>query len=202
MPFQLQNPYLDEFESLMPAWRVPPHMRKLTMERYMARQRMVAHFAWAIPNQEAIAVLLRHAPLIEMGAGTGYWAWLVRQRGGDILAFDRYPPPDRRNRWHAGERQWTEVQPGGARLLARHPGRTLFLCWPPEDEPMAELCLRSYSGQTLIYAGELPRDVEAAGASLPHPYENWEPIGSVDIPQWESVDDRLMVLQRRADSGR
>ena len=199
MPFQLQNPYLDEFESLRPAWRVPPHMRKLTMERYMARQRMVARYAWAVPNDEAIATLVRHSPLVEMGAGTGYWAWLVRQAGGDILAFDRYPPPDARNRWHAGEHPWAEVLPGGARILTRHPGRTLFLCWPPEDEPMAEQSLLSYGGSTLLYAGELDHSAEGS-PRLPHPFEGWEPVESIDLPQWESIDDRLFVLRRRTVS--
>jgi hypothetical protein len=205
MPFQLENPYLDEFESIMPEWRVPPHLRKLTMERYMARQRMVARYAWAIPTTEAIELLLRFAPLVEMGAGTGYWAWLVRQAGGDILAFDRYPPPDRRNRWHAGERQWTEVLPGGPRRLTRHPGRTLLLCWPPQDEPMAQQCLQVYEGQTLIYAGELNepdldgRELPAgpsASARLSHPFDGWTVAEALELPRWESVNDRLFVLRR------
>jgi hypothetical protein len=191
----LKNPYLDEFESSMPVWRVPPHLRKLTMQRYVARQRMVAEYAWAIPTPEAIEVLLHHTPLVEMGAGTGYWAWLIRQAGGDIVAFDRYPPPDGRNRWHAGEKQWTEVKPGGPRLLARHPGRTLFLCWPPEDEPMAEQCIQAYAGSTLIYVGEVPG--EGGAAALAEALQGWEPIETLDLPQWESVRDGLMVLRRK-----
>jgi hypothetical protein len=195
MGLRLENPYLDEFESLMPTWRIPPHLRKLSLERYLMRQRMVARFAWAVPTTEAIALLLDHAPLVEMGAGTGYWAWLVRQAGGDILAFDRYPPPDPRNRWHAGERQWTEVRPGGARLLARHMGRTLFLCWPPEDEPMTAQCLESFQGDVVVFVGEAPRAEE--GATEPNdPFLGWEPVETLDLPQWESVHDRLFVLRR------
>lgn len=210
MAFQLENPYLDEFESMMPEWRVPPHFRKLTMERYMARQRMVARYAWAIPTTDAIELLLRFTPLIEMGAGTGYWAWLVRQAGGDILAFDRYPPPDRRNRWHAGEPRWTEVLPGGPRRLTRHPGRTLMLCWPPQDDPMAEQCLQVYEGQTLVYIGELEAteldatevDAEeplADPGALPrpaHPFEGWAVTEALELPRWESINDRLFVLRR------
>jgi hypothetical protein len=192
----LENPYLDEFRALMPTWRVPPHQRKLTFERYVARQRMVARYAWAVPTNEAIELLLRHAPLVEMGAGTGYWAWLVRQAGGDILAFDRYPPPDPRNRWHAGERQWTEVMPGGPRLLHRHPGRTLFLCWPPEDEPMAAQCLDAYDGDTLVFAGELRLSSSEALEPSRHAFERWEPVEDLDLPRWESVDDSLFVLRR------
>jgi hypothetical protein len=199
MPFQLQNPYLDEFESLMPVWRVPSHMRKLTMERYMARQRMVARYAWAIPTVDAVELLLRYSPLVEMGAGTGYWAWLVRQAGGDILAFDRYPPPDPRNRWHAGEKQWTEVLPGGPHRLTRHPGRTLFLCWPPQDEPMAEQCLQAYGGQTLIYVGELDAELASdpeSPAPLADPFEEWALAQWLELPRWESVNDQLFVLRR------
>jgi len=190
----LENPYLEEFESGSPDWRVPAHLRKLTLERYLSRQRMIATYAWAIPTREAIEVLLQHTPLVEMGAGTGYWAWLVRQAGGDILAFDRYPPPDRRNRWHAGEHQWTEVKPGGPRLLARHPRRTLFLCWPPEDEPMAAQCLQVYEGNTLAYVGEVPG--EGGATALGPALEDWEPTETLALPQWESVHDRLFVMRR------
>ena len=191
---ELENPYLDDFRSGLPAWKVPLNFRKLTLERYVARQRLIAKYAWAIPSVEAIELLTRYSPLIEMGAGTGYWAWLLQQAGADILAFDRYPPPDRRNRWHAGEQQWTEVRPGGPRLLARHPGRTLFLCWPPEDEPMAAACLQAYQGGTLIYVGEAPRD-RATGFFAA--VETWDPVETLDLPQWESVHDGLVVLRRR-----
>ena len=194
MPPALENPYLEEFESGSPEWLVPPHLRKLTLERYLSRQRMIATYAWAIPTPEAIELLLEHTPLVEMGAGTGYWAWLVRQAGGDILAFDRYPPPDRRNRWHGGERQWTEVKPGGPRLLARYPGRTLFLCWPPEDEPMGAQWLQAYEGNTLVYVGEVPG--EGGASALGPALEDWEPTEALELPQWESVRDRLFVMRR------
>ena len=49
-------------------------------------------YAFAVPTAEAIAVLKRHCPLVEVGAGTGYWASLVRQAGGDVTALDSQPP--------------------------------------------------------------------------------------------------------------
>jgi len=187
----VRNPYLEEFESTSPAWRVPPEMRKLSFERYQLRQELVAKYAWAIPSQEAVELLVRHSPLVEMGAGTGYWAWLVRQAGGDVLAFDRYPPPDRRNRWHAGRQPWTEVKPGGARLLAKHPDRTLFLCWPPEDEPMGIDSVRAYRGDTVIFAGE-----PTSAGEVVRELDRWDLTETLDIPRWEGIHDRLFVLRR------
>jgi hypothetical protein len=194
-PLKLENPYLDEFEATAPAWRLPPEMRKLTLKRFFLRQALVAKYAWGIPSTAAIELLVRYSPLVEMGAGTGYWAWLVRQAGGDIVAFDRYPPPDPRNPWHAGERQWTEVRPGGARRLAHHPNRTMFLCWPPEDEPMGIDSLRAYRGDTVIYVGE-PRPEAAASAGLLRELDRWEIVETLDVPQWEGIRDRVFVLRR------
>ena len=70
-----------------------------------ARDRLVARYSWAIPNDEAIRVLAAHAPLIELAAGTGYWAYLLRARNVDILAFDTYPPTSaqHRNDWHRNQ---------------------------------------------------------------------------------------------------
>ena len=65
MALEAPNPYLDEFQASMPAWRVPPAMRKLSLERYLLRERLVAKYAWAIPSPQAIELLIRHSPLVE-----------------------------------------------------------------------------------------------------------------------------------------
>jgi hypothetical protein len=58
-------------------------------------------YAWAIPNPEAIATLVQHSPLIEIGAGRGYWAALAAAEGADILAFDpNLPNREGANTWH------------------------------------------------------------------------------------------------------
>ena len=47
-------------------------------------------YAWAIPDERALQILASFSPLIEIGAGRGYWARLLRDQGVDILAFDKY----------------------------------------------------------------------------------------------------------------
>jgi hypothetical protein len=188
---RLENPYLEEFEATAPHWPAAPELRKLTMERYVLRQALVAKYAWAVPSDAAIELLLRYSPLVEMGAGTGYWAGLIRSAGGDVVAYDRYPPPDPRNRWHAGQPTWSQVRPGGVKRLRLHPDRTLFLCWPPDDEPMGIESLTAYPGLTVVFAGET-----GAGSDLARELDRWELVESLDIPQWEGIRDRLFVLRR------
>ena len=38
------------------------------------------HHAWSVPSDAALRILASHAPLLELGAGTGYWASLLKQR--------------------------------------------------------------------------------------------------------------------------
>ena len=35
---------------------------------------LIEKFAWAIPNEKALSIIQSFSPLVEMGAGKGYWA--------------------------------------------------------------------------------------------------------------------------------
>jgi hypothetical protein len=100
----------------------------------------------AVPDPETIAfVACRLSPrAVEVGAGKGYWVWLMVQLGIDILASDIEPPDcSTTNSHHSpydveigtflGELRDTfvPVQVGGPEVLADPAERTLLLCWPP-----------------------------------------------------------------------
>ena len=51
--------------------------------------------------REALKALAGAGPLIEVGAGTGYWAMQLRWAGVQVTAVDSHPPgPDSGNLWH------------------------------------------------------------------------------------------------------
>lgn len=41
-------------------------------------------YSYATPSIESIDKLVNYAPLVEIGAGTGYWAYLIEQRGKQL----------------------------------------------------------------------------------------------------------------------
>lgn len=126
-------------------------------------------FAWAIPSPKAldfIAETLDGRPLVEIGAGNGYWAWCLAQMGVDVVAYDRSPFGSPRS-WFGGERfierqmSWADqqreffpVQEGGPKVLRDHGDRVLFMCWPPYQGSMAAEALKAYGGDTCIFIGE------------------------------------------------
>src|SRR5439155_3416790 len=82
--------------------------------------------SWAIPNEQALDVLAKYAPLVECGAGMGYWTALLRARRVDAIAYDLAPPSvGKKNRYHKrGRKPWTQIHRATAVAAARkHPDR-------------------------------------------------------------------------------
>jgi tetratricopeptide (TPR) repeat protein len=77
------NPYLEIFELLNNRYSASDARR-------FGRDSLVRKYSWAIPDEEALATIGSYTPLVEIGAGTGYWAALLRKRGADMIAYDSH----------------------------------------------------------------------------------------------------------------
>ena len=115
---------------------------------------LAQHYAYVFPSDSALTMLAGLGPLVEIGAGTGYWAYRLRSFGVDIVAFDQAPlDGERTNRYHPRTRPWTRVEQGDQTVLPGHADRALFLCWPPLFSSLGD-CLTYYRGDTLAYIGD------------------------------------------------
>jgi hypothetical protein len=163
------------------------------MNTTKARWELVVTHAWAVPNEEAIDAIVRHSPqgVVEIGAGTGYWARLIRARGKLVVAYDEAPGDNAQ-----AQGTWSQVEVGGPEKAALWPQLSLFLCWPPYATPMALLCLDAYKGSKLLYVGE--GEGMATGDDAFHEKLNdeWEEVEYVALPQWPHIHDGLRVYER------
>jgi hypothetical protein len=115
---------------------------------------LAQRYSYVFPDDRSLAALARLGPIVEMGAGTGYWAYRLRALGVDILAFDMAPPDGARpNRYHATTPTWTEVVAADHTILTRYSDRALLLCWPPLFSSLGE-SLTYYSGNTVAVIGD------------------------------------------------
>jgi hypothetical protein len=115
---------------------------------------LAQQYAYVFPSDSALAMLARLGPLVEVGAGTGYWAYRLRSLGADIIAFDQAPVDgERANRYHPPTQPWTRVEQGDQTILSRYTARALFLCWPPLFSSLGD-CLAYYSGDTVACIGD------------------------------------------------
>jgi len=101
--------------------------------------------------------------VVEVGAGTGYLAHLLSDRGISVAAFDICPTSKTDgNEYHGGTPSFVRVEKGNVRTLSKAsiPGldrKALLLCYPPPKSSMAYDCLRRFldeGGSCFIHVGE------------------------------------------------
>lgn len=129
------------------------------------------------------------AGVVEVGAGTGYWAWQLEQVGVRAVASDIAP---RSTQWVPVDRM------EAAEAAATADGHALLMVWPPADDPMAHDALKAFPGDVLLYVGEPRGDACGDKAFWDLLADDWEPVGVC----WKHVTftgrhDTLPVLFER-----
>jgi hypothetical protein len=122
----------------------------------LGRMRLSTRYAWSIITPGDVAWMVAQLDgrsVVEVGAGSGYWAWQLEQAGVDVAAYDPHPVSD--DNAYCKHGPYTAVLPGGPEaVLSQHPDRALLMVWPPYEGAHAEEALRLFCGDLLIYAGE------------------------------------------------
>lgn len=206
------NPLLDEHRLAGSVGRHHP-----------VRQRLVRRYAYGIPNDDALNAIAAASPtgVVEVGAGTGYWARLLHDRGVDVIAYDRWPPGSGANRFVDDDAMWFPVRHGDERTASDHADRTLLLVWPTWNETWPADTVAAFhaaGGTTLVYVGEGPGGL--TGDSVLHTQLGahgaclacslgvadapcvcdvpvlWNAVRRVSLPQWNDTDDACTVYER------
>ncbi len=187
--------------------------------RRQIRVHLSHKYAFGVPGNYALDCLARYGPLVEIGAGTGYWARCLRERGVDIVAYDVmgeswrtwFRPSIVAETRQGGTRSivaqphpqreeptlWTEVLQGGPEVLRRHGERTLLLCWPDPWSGFDEASLLAYQGEHLALIGEPGKDGPGSKGFQARLERSWQRIERAPVPRWHSSQDRLVVYARR-----
>lgn len=179
------------------------------------RQSLVKKYSWAVPTEEALQTIRKFQPIVEIGAGTGYWAYELRKRGVKIEAYDKYPPDG--NDWtqeeesaygdfgahpnkswyHRGHSSWIDVKQGTPEVLKTFgPEWNLFLCWPPMDD-MAMYSLGYHRGKYIIYVGENSGGCNANRKFFKLLHRFYDCVEEVNIPRWPGIHDYMSIYKHK-----
>lgn len=193
----MDNPYLNKFSQLHSnrieqkddGWETYKDKEMAADKNYSQfRDEWARKYAWAIPDKKAIEILVEHSPIVEIGAGTGYWAKLVDEEGGDIICYDIEPPSE--------DDQWYPVREGDHTDASQHPDRTLFLSWVSYSKDWGTKALDNYEGDTVIVIGEGSGGCTGNKEFHRRLESNWETEAIYYIPQWYGLHDYMRVYKR------
>lgn len=165
---------------------------RLPLSAFSLRDICSRMFAWAIPTPPTVSLLGSLGTLVEIGAGTGYWAAQAAAAGATVHAFDD-------GSWKMMHPTWHAVQTGGPEVLDSLDAPALLLCWPPYNDDMAFNALQKFRGETVVYVGEGHGGCTANDAFHDLLGAEWvldEMQQSVSSLCWPGIRDRVEVYRR------
>ena len=179
-----------------PAWEYYNHGIRIFRRQcdYRFRQQFIHNFSFAIPDPGVVEFLKPYREIVEIGAGSGYWAWLLRRNGVSVRAHDSRATNWPRDYW---AHSWIGVEPGDHTALLRTPKRfALMLCWPLMDD-QAGNSLKLYRGDTVIYIGESFGGCTADSDFFEALSKDWSEPEIYAIPRFDAIHDRVYVYHRK-----
>ncbi|MBN1498093.1 MAG: hypothetical protein JXA07_15075 [Spirochaetes bacterium] len=196
---EIENPLLREVRDIIDRFS-GGGMEKARMMLSFERDSLKSRYAFAIPTAESLERIARHSPLVEIAAGSGYWAMCLAAYGADIIAYDLFPPgeadiTDISGRNWLFRKTFHTVRKGDETIAAQHPDRSLFLCWPPPDSPVAFRALESYlsaGGKTAIVIGHM-KPISMGDPSFYQLLGTLPVIERIPIHGWPGLNEELFI---------
>lgn len=163
-----------------------------SLANFYQRDGFIEEFGFSLPCSEALDVLERHAPILEIGAGSGYWSALMACRGIDVVATD---PAIEKFKFETG-RYFPIVSLQGKTAVRRHSDRNVFCSWPSLTETWLRQAARAMRpGRTLIVVRE---DATADERTWNYLEMAFRFIGDCRLPCWWGLHDRIEIWKKRA----
>lgn len=171
--------------------------------RALLREIFTGNFSWAIPTRGAIDEIVKFVgteKVLEIGAGRGLWAKLLKSQGVDITATDVGDKGKYYKFTDEEYRNYTDVEIMDAeRAVKKYKPDILMLVWPPMT-PMSGTALETFlrsGGKKVVFVGE-----DESGCTgdekffeiLNKHYEQTVP--EANIKRWDGLWDCLFLYEK------
>ncbi len=160
-------------------------------EEHARRRTFIAFYGYAVPTREAvraIAGFFDGRSVVEVCAGQGLWARLLRDEGVSVVATDESEP-------QGAPYVCVERRNAAAAIAAHGECDALLICWPPDRQPAAAHALRCFGGDRLVYVG----DERFTGSAAFHGLlsRHWRLQHRLALPSWPGIEDSARFYVRR-----
>lgn len=157
------------------------------------RQKLVEKYSWAVPNDDALEYLSAFSEIVEVGAGSGYWAYCINSEGGTVFPYDSNPP-------ETSEKHnpiWADVEKARAsRMKDKLFDNPVLMVWPPLNKGMAT-AVAEKEPPHILYIGEPRGGCTAEDEFFDLLDSVYGLAGKIEIPSYVGINDNLFHYIRK-----
>ncbi|KAK5447909.1 hypothetical protein LTS15_009408 [Exophiala xenobiotica] len=163
------------------------------------------HFGCVVPSYESLQIINKLAAgrhVLDMGSGNGYWTFMLRRSGVNVVAVD-----SGQSRWRT---TWIEdtVATDGVQYLRKRsgcPDHVLLLVYPIVGGDFTRKVLDAFTGNTIVVAGTQNgngytgfKDM-MVDEYMAREKPSWEKVSQVPLPSFAGKDDALFAFRRNKE---
>ena len=171
-------------------------MNSIDLDCWETRGYYTKNKSWAVYSDKVGKFLAKFSPILEIGAGSCFWASKLRNLGAEVVVYDKYPVQKRAKNHYCRQ---TYVKPwiGGPEKVKKYPNHTLFLCWPPYADSMAYDALRKFQCNRVIYNGEGYGGWTGCD-KFHNLLESWDRLDvDITVSSFYGINDCLSIFERK-----
>ena len=163
---------------------------KNSFENIKIREAIIKKFTFALPFLEILEYIKKFEPILEIGAGSGYWACLLKKIGCDIIATTID------DQLHPYPKKYTDIEYLTAiEASKKYPDRTVLMCWPS---------MANWPVKALPYINRLIYIGEWGGCTGNDKFfdilkKNFKTIESSNILSWPLIRDCIYRLEKTSE---
>lgn len=174
------------------------------LDQIRLRHEYITKFGFAIPTEAALKTIAALQPILEIGAGSGYWAYEIRKLTKKIIPVEPrlteygFWKDGKRTSGHWEDKTWTSVvKITGEEAVKQYPEMNLLFCWPDYEDPWSGQVLKQSKCKFVAYVGEWGG---CTGNEEFHETleKDFMQVKEVSIPNFFGIHDSLMVFERNA----
>lgn len=171
------------------------------MKETSVRESYIDQFGFSLLSMKAVEAMRPYQPIVELGAGSGYWSYELKRFGIDVIATDPFDEQfwsfrkKERERW---QKLYTDIEKlNSVEAVRKYPNRVPLIVWPSYKESWAADALDIYTGSVVIYFGEGEGCATADDRFHQLLDTNFADQIHVRMPHFWSCYDRWLVIARK-----
>jgi hypothetical protein len=182
---------LDQFNKKIP--------EQESVESVYSRGQYTDYISWAVPDGDLIqdiAAFFGELRVLEVGAGNGLWAYLLKKNDCLIHATDAF---DCDSSYGSDQkRTFTAVEKLDAfKSVQKYDPEAMFFCWPGQDQSFAADALLEFKGSRVVYIGNPEYTADATFHNILDDETKWQLVKEVDdLPAWPGVYNIAYYYER------